>query len=480
MKQEHIHLIGIGGTGMAALAGLLKESGVRVTGSDAKLYPPMSTILEEMSVEVKNGFRTENLKPHPDMAVIGNIVKRGNEEAEYVLDNRIEYRSMPELIKERFLRGKHSVVVAGTHGKTTTASLLAWIFHRAGRDAGFLVGGIPKNFMKNYHFGSGDHFIVEGDEYETAFFDKGPKFMHYMPHTLVLGSIEYDHADIFKSLDEILLQFKRLVNIVPRSGRIVCCWESKNIREVVHNSFSRVESFGFGPDPFWRISSMETTSSKDRKNASERGSQWTEFDLYRESRFLKRFRINIPGRFNVLNATAAIAASLGNSIDLDTVSEALESFEGTKRRFEVIGTYRDITVIDDFAHHPTAIRETLQAARERYSCSRIWAVFEPRSWSLRRNVFENDLAASFLMADEIIIAPVYGAEQLPASERLNVDNVIKELRRNGKSACTMKEGVDGIIKKLIEELDERDVVIIMSNGSFDNLYGKLLDKLSRT
>lgn len=467
MKKEHVHLVGIGGTGMAGLAGLLKESGVRVSGSDLQIYPPISTILEEMKVEIKEGFSKENLIPRPDYAVIGNVIKRGNEEAEQILDDRIDYRSMPEMIKERFLRGRHAIVVAGTHGKTTTASLLSWIYTCAGVDPGFLIGGIPKNFGKNYHYGSGSFFIIEGDEYETAFFDKGPKFMHYMPRTLILGTIEYDHADIFKDLDEVLLQFKRVVNTVPRNGRIICCWENENVKKAVSAAYSQVEPFGFSPECFWRISLMDVTSSA------------TEFDLYRDSRFLRRFRMHQPGRFNVLNATAAIAASLNNQLDPDLVAEALESFEGTKRRFEVICSPGGITVIDDFAHHPTAIRETLNAAREKYAGSKIWAIFEPRSWSMRRNVFEDELASSFLEADEVIIAPVYKADQLSDQVRLDAATVVDKLKGRGKRAAYMSEGIDQIIKKLIEELCEGDVVILMSNGNFDSIYCKLLDKLSR-
>jgi len=283
----------------------------------------------------------------------------------------------------------------------------------------------------------------------------------------VLGTIEYDHADIYKSLDEVVLQFKRLVNIVPQSGHIVCCWESENVKEAVSKSFSMVEPFGFSSECFWKIASIEISPS------------WTEFDLYRDGRFLKRFRMKLPGRYNILNATASIAVSLENSIELNAVARALESFEGTKRRFEIIGSCRNMTIIDDFAHHPTAIRETLKAAREKYPSSRIWALFEPRSWSMRRNVFEHELATSFADADEIIIASVYRAEQLAEAERLDVGKVVSKLKQSGKKAAYINEGVDAIVKKLIEELCEGDVVIMMSNGSFDSIYGKLLDKLSR-
>ncbi len=465
MKKNHVHLLGIGGTGMTALAGLLKERGMKVTGSDQDVYPPMSTLLEEMKIEVRRGFQKEHLIPPPDVAVIGNVISRGNEEAEYILDHGIDYLSMPEMIKEEFLKKKHSIVIAGTHGKTTTASLLSWIFTCAGYDSGFFIGGIPKNLGKNYHDGSGPFFIIEGDEYETAFFDKGPKFMHYMPRTLVLGNIEYDHADIYKDLGEILLQFKRLVNIVPKSGRIIYYGESSNVRKAIGKSYSPVESFGFHSECSWRISSVTFSPLT------------TQFDLYREGGFVRRFAMRLPGRHNILNAAAAIAVSLHHSIDPDLVARALESFEGTKRRFDVIGSVKGITLVDDFAHHPTAIQETLKAARERYPGSRIWALFEPRSWSMRRNVFEQQLASSFDNADEILCAPVYRAGQLDDSERLNAARVIARLKQKGKNAYYINDGIDAIVKKLTEELCEGDVVIMMSNGNFDNMYSKLLDKL---
>ncbi len=468
MKKIHVHLLGIGGTGMTALAGLLKERGVKVTGSDLDVYPPMSAMLEQMKIEVCQGFQEGHLIPPPDVAVIGNVIARGNEEAEYILDKSIEYMSMPEMIKKEFLRKKHSIVVAGTHGKTTTASLLSWIFTCAGYDPGFLIGGIPKNLGKNYHDGSGRFFIIEGDEYETAFFDKGPKFMHYMPRTLVLGNIEYDHADIYKDLEEVLLQFKRLLNIVPKNGRVIYYGENSNLKDVVSKSYSPIESFGFSSECFWRISSVRSSPLL------------TEFDLHKQGEFVRRFAMKMPGRYNMLNATAALAVSLHHSIDLDVAASALESFEGARRRFDVIGSIKGITLIDDFAHHPTAIKETLRAARERYPGSRIWALFEPRSWSMRRNVFQQQLASSFDDADEILCAPVYKADQLSDFERLDAVSVITRLKQKGKKAFYVHEGVDAIVKKLIEELCEGDVVVMMSNGNFDNMYSKLLDKLSKS
>jgi UDP-N-acetylmuramate: L-alanyl-gamma-D-glutamyl-meso-diaminopimelate ligase len=466
-KREHIHLLGIGGVGMASLAGLLKESGAFVTGSDLELYSPMREMLEEMSIRVQRDYSEKNLDPIPDMVVIGNVIKRGNPEAEYILDHHLDFCSMPVMIRRRFLKGKKAIVVAGTHGKTTTASLISWIYSSAGKDPSYLVGGIPKNFGKSYHLGSGKHFIVEGDEYETSFFDKGPKFMHYLPDTLILGAVEYDHADIYRSLEEVILQFKRLVHIVPRSGKIIAYGDNDNIQEVLKKNFSECELFGIGESCFWRIEKVKYHKG------------WMEFELYRGGRFLRRFRTRLYGYFNVLNATAAIAASFNDSLDLDAISMAMESFEGTRRRLDMIGYQHGIKIFDDFAHHPTSVKGTLRTLREIHEGGTIWAVFEPRSWSLRRNVFKNDLVDAFDSADAIIIAPVYKADQIRQRDRLDVTDLAHELNRKGKRAYYIKGGVDQIIQKLIEELREGDVVVIMSNGSFDHIYDKLLDKLSK-
>lgn len=374
---------------------------------------------------------------------------------------------MPVMIKERFLKGKKRIVVAGTHGKTTTASLMSWIYSSSGKDPGYMIGGIPKNLGKSYHFGSGEHFIVEGDEYETAFFDKGPKFIHYLPDTLIMGSIEYDHADIYKSLEEVVHQFKKLVHIVPRGGKILAYGDSDNVREILTKSFSEVQLYGFGEDCTWRIE-----QAKHRKDGME-------FDLYREGKLLSKFRTSLYGHFNVLNTVAAIAASLSDSLDLQTVSQAIETFEGASRRLDLAGCHHGIKVYDDFAHHPTSIKGTLKAVKEMHVHGKIWAVFEPRSWSLRRNIFEKELVSAFDHADIIILAPVYKPDQIKPEDRLDVSGLAQKLNQRGKKAFYIGEGVNQIIKKLIEELQEGDLVVVMSNGSFDHLLEKLLAKLSQ-
>lgn len=452
---------------MASLAGLLKESGALVTGSDLELYSPTREMLEKMGIRINKAYSEKNLKPLPDMVVIGNVIKRGNPEAEYILDHHLDYCSMPVMIKRRFLKGKKTVVAAGTHGKTTTASLISWIYFSAGKDPGYLIGGIPKNFGQSYRLGSGKHFVIEGDEYETSFFDKGPKFMHYSPDTLILGAIEYDHADIYKSLEEVTLQFKRLVHIIPQRGKIIAYGDSNNVRAALKKSYSEVELFGTGDSCFWRIDRVKYHQGL------------MEFELYQGNKFLKKFRTRLFGYFNVLNATAAIAASLNDSLELDVISKAIESFEGTHRRLDMISSQHGIKIYDDFAHHPTSIKGTLKTLREIHTDGKIWAVFEPRSWSLRRNVFKDELVDAFDCADTIIIAPVYRADQISQKDRLNVAALAHELNRRGKTAHYIKEGVNQIIQKLIEELHEGDVVVIMSNGSFDHIYDKLLDKLSK-
>lgn len=466
-KKEHIHLLGIGGVGMAGLAGLLVESGVHVTGSDLELYSPTREMLEEMNVPVMMGYNERNLEPAPNKVVIGNVIKRGNPEAEYVLDHHLDFCSMPVMIEKRFLKGKKKIVVAGTHGKTTTASLVSWIYSFAGKDPGYLIGGIPRNFGKSYHLGSGKNFIIEGDEYETSFFDKGPKFMHYWPDTLILGAVEYDHADIYKDLEDVTLQFKRLVHIIPQSGKIIAYGDSDNVRKVLEQSHSKLELFGINDICFWRIEKVKYHQG------------WMEFELYRGGKLLRKFRMRLYGFFNALNAAAAIAASFNDSLDLDVIASALESFDGTRRRLEMIGSQQGIKVFDDFAHHPTSVKGTLKTLREVYKGNTLWAVFEPRSWSLRRNVFKKQLVDSFDIADTIILAPVYKADQIPQEDRLDVEELAYELNRKGKTAYYMNEGVNQIIQKLIEELREGDVVVIMSNGSFDHLYDKFLDKLSK-
>ena len=462
---ESIYLIGIGGAAMAPLAGMLAERGYRVSGSDTGVYPPASTLLRSLGVAWKDGFGEENLTPPPDLVVIGNSVSRGNPEVEFVLDHKIPYRSLPEMLREFFLPGHDSLVVAGTHGKTTTTALLAWIFQCAGRRPDFLIGGVAENFGKSYGLGGGREFIIEGDEYDSAFFDKGPKFLHYRPDDLVITSLEFDHADIYADLAAIETQFRRLVNLVPRRGRIVCWGESDTVRGVVAKAFCPVETYGFGADNDWVAGDLEfcdgATQFRVAAGGVERG----------------RIRLPMAGRHNVLNSMAAMAIAHGRGIPREAIEEALATFRGVARRMQVRGEAAGVTVVDDFAHHPTAIRATIESARDRWPGRRIWAAFEPRSNTMRRRIFEQELADSLALADGAILGAVNRAQLLSDEERLSPERVLARVRSAGRRAEAFGSG-DAIAEFLAAEVRAGDVVLALSNGSFDGLCEKLLARLN--
>lgn len=462
---ESIYLIGIGGAAMAPLAGMLAERGYRVTGSDTDVYPPASTLLEKLGILWKRGFREEHLEPAPDLVVIGNAASRGNPEVEFVLDHKIPYRSLPETLREFFLLGHDSLVVAGTHGKTTTTAMLAWIFQSAGRRPDFLVGGVAENFGKSYGLGGGREFIVEGDEYDSAFFDKGPKFLHYRPDDLIITSLEFDHADIYADLAAIELQFRQLVNLVPRRGRIVCWGESDTVRGVVAKAPCKVETYGFGAGNDWVAGDLEYYEEATNFRVASGGIEGG------------RIRLPMCGRHNVLNSLAAIAIAHGRGIPREAIQEALATFRGVARRMQVRGEASGITVVDDFAHHPTAIRATIQGARDRWPGRRIWAAFEPRSNTMRRRVFENDLADALASADGAVLGAVNRAKLLSDEERLSPQRVLERIRGSGRRAEQF-DSADAIADFLAAETRPGDVVLVLSNGSFDGLCEKLLARLS--
>ena len=465
MKKEHVHLIGIGGTGMTALAGLLHEAGCRVTGSDGHLYPPTSTILASLGLEVHEGYQSERLKPAPDLVVIGNAVKRGNPEAEEVLDRRLKYASMPQVIEERFLPGRHSVVVAGTHGKTTTSSMLAWVLTQAGRDPGYLIGGLPANLDQPFHLGGGEEFILEGDEYDTAFFDKGPKFMHYRPDTALLGTVEFDHADIYRDLDHVCWVFERFVNLIPRRGLLIRHDDSELTRQVSRNAFSRVRGYGLRHGE-WRAENLIEDAESTR------------FRLVRDGRELAEVRMGMPGEHNVLNALAVSAAAFERGVSAEAIAAGLGSFQGVARRQQVRGVEAGVTVIDDFAHHPTAIAASVKSIRHRFPQARVWAVLEPRSWSLRRKVFQQRLESSFGGADEVLIADVFRAADIPAEERLDPEMLVHRLDRGDRPAHFLPR-TEQILEHLLRQATSGDVVLVMSNGGFDRVHERLLEGLRR-
>jgi UDP-N-acetylmuramate: L-alanyl-gamma-D-glutamyl-meso-diaminopimelate ligase len=449
---------------MAPLAGMLAESGHRVTGSDAGVYPPASTLLEGLGIRWTNGFSEADLDPAPDIAVIGNALSRGNPEIEVVLDRGIPYRSLPQTLEEFFLPGHDSLVVTGTHGKTTTTSMLSWILHHAGRRPNFLIGGVAENFGRSFGLGGGSEFVLEGDEYDSAFFDKAPKFLHYHPREAIITSLEFDHADIYADLASIELQFRRMVNLVPRSGRIVAWGESETVRGVVAKAFCPVETYGFIPGVDWLAGDVEFTEGQTHFRVSYRGTE------------IARVRMLLAGRHNVLNALSAIAIAHGRGVKRDAIEGALAAYRGVLRRLEVKGESSGVLVVDDFAHHPTAIRVTIDAARHRWPGRRLWAVFEPRSNTMRRRVFESDLASSLSTADATVLGAVNRANLLGDEERLSPDRVLRSIRSAGRKAEGF-ESADEIAEYLAEETRPGDLVLVMSNGSFDGLCGKLVSKL---
>jgi UDP-N-acetylmuramate: L-alanyl-gamma-D-glutamyl-meso-diaminopimelate ligase len=463
-KPERVHVLGIAGSAMAPVAGMLKERGFHVTGSDVNVYPPASTLLDSLGIRWNEGFREENLQPAPDLAVVGNIVARGNPEIEYVLDEKIPYCSMPQLLEEYFIPGHTSIVVAGTHGKTTTTAMLAWIFQVAGRRPDFLVGGVLRNFKeKSYGLGGGEEFIIEGDEYETAFFDRGPKFLHYHPDELIVTSLEYDHADIFPDLAAIALQFRRLVNLVPRRGRILIWGESPELRETAAKAFCPLETFGLTPECNWYAGDILWQDSATEFRVVFRGSEVT------------RIRIPAAGRHNVLNALAAVALAYGRGVECEAIEQALATFEGVRKRMEIKGETRGVLVVEDFAHHPTAIRVTLEAARTRWPGRKLWAAMEPRSNTMRRKIFQDVLPEALMIADAVLIGPVNRARLLGEQERLSPEQIADSLLERGRPAKAF-ESADEIAEYLADNAKRGDVVMVLSNGSFDGLSAKLLEK----
>ncbi|RZU42685.1 UDP-N-acetylmuramate:L-alanyl-gamma-D-glutamyl-meso-diaminopimelate ligase [Edaphobacter modestus] len=463
--QKHIYLIGICGTAMASLAGMLKQQGHEVTGSDAAAYPPMSDLLRELGITVHEPYAERNLDRRPDLVIVGNAISRGNVELERVMDEGIPFCSMASILHDEFLKGRESLVVAGTHGKTTTTSMLAWIYETAsGRDPkfapSFLIGGVPENFGTSFMVRPTRPFILEGDEYDTAFFDKGPKFLHYFPDAAILTHVEFDHADIYSDLDAVKTAFKRFVNLVPRRGRVVAYDASENVSECVAKAFCTVERYGFEEGSYWRLSDLGHDGPVTR---------WT---LWRAGEKFAELSLPMAGEHNALNATAAAALASGQGVPVDAIVEALRTFHSVKRRLEVKAVAEGVTIIDDFAHHPTAIRETLRALRESRPGQRLIAVLEPRSNTLRRNVFESALIDSLALADRVALAGVFKSENIPVAERLDPERVVQGLLERGIPAAVHQDA-DAIVVALTPELRSGDVVVILSNGGFGGIYQKL-------
>lgn len=462
---RHIHLIGICGTAMASLAGMLQSRGHRVTGSDAAAYPPMSDVLAELGITVFQPYAEKNLDPAPDLVVVGNAISRGNPELERVLDEKIPFTSMAAVLHDEFLLGRDRLVVAGTHGKTTTTSMLAWIFEVASKrnsafTPSFLIGGVAENFGASFRVSPSGPFLLEGDEYDTAFFDKGPKFLHYFPDDAVLTHVEFDHADIYGDLESVKTAFKRLINLIPRRGRLIAYDASENVTQCVSKALCGVERYGFLEASHWRITDLRHEGTATR---------WT---LHSAGKPFAELMLPMAGEHNALNATAAAAMAAGRGIPVEDICEALASFKSVKRRLEVRAVIDGVTIIEDFAHHPTAIRETLKALRTAYPGTRLIGVLEPRSNTLRRSVLETELVESLGLADEVLLAQVFQAANIPPAERLAPEKVIVALRQRGVPAALYADA-DEIVGALAPRLKEGDVVAILSNGGFGDIYRKL-------
>ncbi|HXV49712.1 MAG TPA: UDP-N-acetylmuramate:L-alanyl-gamma-D-glutamyl-meso-diaminopimelate ligase [Candidatus Binatia bacterium] len=463
---SHIHLIAVCGVGMASLAGLLQSRGYRISGSDQNVYPPMSTYLAEVGIEVLSGYHAEHLSPRPDLVVIGNAVSRGNPEAEAVMSQEIPYISFPEALGQFLIGSRTSLVIAGTHGKTTTSALAAWVLTAAGLDPGFFVGGVPLNFGSGWRPGGGRHVVLEGDEYDTAFFDKGPKFLHYRPSHVILTSIEFDHADIYRNLAHVKSAFVRLMDIFPADGLLLVCSDYPEAVAVAKTS--RAEPLTYGENGDWSATGVQFREGR------------TFFAPCYKGRSEGELEAALIGKHNVYNALAVYAMGRAMGIGREKLLDGFRTFKGVKRRQEVRGERRGVLLIDDFAHHPTAVRETIDAVRAAYAGRRLWGIFEPRSNTSKRNIFEKEFAAALARADKVIVAGVFQPEKVPAPERLSVDHVACEVNRiAGDQRARVIAGAAEIADYVAQDARSGDVLLVMSNGGFDGVQEKILEALAR-
>lgn len=459
MQTQHFHFLGICGTAMGAVAAAMARQGFTVTGSDANVYPPMSTFLQNEGIKLFEGYSATNIPKTTDVIVVGNAISRGNLEVEAVLDRRLRYLSLPETMKEYFLRGKRNYVVTGTHGKTTTTSILTWIMEYAKLNPSFMIGGIARNLERGGRFTESEFCVLEGDEYDTAFFDKRSKFLHYLPELVIINNIEFDHADIYNNVEEIKLSFRRLLKIVPRNGLILANADDDNCMDVIEKAPSTVQTLGFGSNAELRIKDVQYTQD---------GCTW-KLDGY-------LYSLPMVGEFNVRNASMAITAARFAGVSPEVIAEALLQFTGIARRQEIRGEVNGITVVDDFAHHPSAIKQAVVALRQRHPESRIWALFEPRSNTTRRNIFQNELALALAAADFAVVATVDNPAKVAPAERLNIPKLGKDLEALGRKAF-LGESADAIVNIVKKHAQSGDIILVMSNGGFDNIHNKLLAAL---
>jgi UDP-N-acetylmuramate: L-alanyl-gamma-D-glutamyl-meso-diaminopimelate ligase len=460
-RVHHIHLMGICGTGMGSLAGMLKEKGFLVTGSDQAVYPPMSTFLAQLGIPVREGYGPENLNPLPDLVIVGNVITQINPEAQELMRLGLPFLSLPQALAHLFLEDKISLVVTGTHGKTTTSALLASILDQAGLSPGFMIGGILKGYERNYQIGHGPYFVIEGDEYDTAFFDKGPKFLHYQPHLAVLTSIEFDHADIYSDIQAIQKAFARFLSILPRDGLLVAQGGDTRIREILSLAQCPVETYGLEAQWDWHLAELNPQLGGSRVHVYHRGTPWHTFDS------------PLAGRHNALNFMALIPILLRLGLTSEAMARGLAGFQGVHRRQEIRGIKAGVTVIDDFAHHPTAVRETIQAVKSQYPGQRLLAVFEPRTNTSRRKVFQREYVSAFEGADLILIREAPGLEKIPEEERFSSARLVADLNASGQKTYFFSD-TDKVLTFLADQLRSEDVVLIMSNGGFDGIHERLL------
>jgi UDP-N-acetylmuramate: L-alanyl-gamma-D-glutamyl-meso-diaminopimelate ligase len=463
--MARVHFIGICGTGMATLAAMLEAKGHEVQGSDHGVYPPMSDFLADQGIRLLDGYRPAHITAELEVVIVGNAISRGNPELEEVLDRKIRYLSFPEAVRDHFLWTARSHVIAGTHGKTTTAALAGWLLTAGGLDPSLLVGGIAANFDASYRLGSGRDFVIEGDEYDSAFFDKTAKFLKYLPDVAVVANVEYDHADIYADMDALRTAFRRLLTLVPRNGRVILGADDPEAMRLAEHAHCPVETFGLSEHADWRAAEVEPRGGRMSFELTLRGEQ------------LGHFEVPLYGAHNVRNALAALAVGHAAGLLPGEMRRGLADFRGVRRRLELRGVVHDISVFDDFAHHPTAILETLRAVRWSYPDRRLWAVFEPRSATACRRIFQQDFARAFAdsEADEVLLAPVFRAT-LPDDERLSVEDLVRDLGRAGRRART-PGSVEDIVRTIVAEAKPGDLVVIMSNGGFEDIHDRLLAAL---
>jgi UDP-N-acetylmuramate: L-alanyl-gamma-D-glutamyl-meso-diaminopimelate ligase len=457
------YLIGIGGVGMSALAGMLCQRGYSVSGSDQALYPPASLTLEKLGIQVRTPYHANNVPADADLVVVGNACSRGHPEVEVVLERGIRYRSLPEVLKEEFLWDHHSLVVAGTHGKTTTASILAWLLEAGGRQPSYFIGGLPQNFGTSSRLGQGSEFVVEGDEYDSAFFDKRAKFLHYCPRGIILGAVEFDHSDIYRDIEEVELAFLRLLLLMPKTGLLVACGDHERVRKLASNALCPAVTFGLGDGNDWRAVNVDSTR------------QGMEFQLLVEGADRGMFLVSHWGQYNVTNALGAMTMAYHRGVPLEVIRKALPEFSGVARRMEELGTVDGVTFVDDFAHHPTAIGATIAGVRQRYPGRRVVAVFEPRSNTTVRRFLQEEIAQALAGADLVFIGPIYRGDSIPPKERLDIPWILHSLELSGISAIYQKRFHD-LVPEIRARIHAGDVVVLMSNGSFGGIASQIMHK----